>query len=365
MNGVIETVAPLDRPTWLQWLRRELAPFPGRETATLRLVVSVLAVTIISMTLQTPLTAISAYMVFFVTKENRVITTITGIGLALGATIGIGLSLFFYRYTFDYPEFRIPVMAATVFGGMFLSRVLVLGPLAFAIGFVIALTQSIAESVPNADALVRALLWTWVIIVFPVAITVIVNRTLFPADPKAPARPKAHKGLFVPDAFTNPNYVRFGLKVALAAMSCYVIYMALDWPGIRTAFITCCFIALESTRATIRKARLRFVGCAIGGLLGFLAIMYLVPHMESIVSLAFLTAAGTALAGWVAAGSQRIAYAGLQIALAFFMCIFQGFAPDTDFNKIRNRLVGIVLGIVVTSVVFQYLWPERESDTRA
>src|SRR6185369_3860854 len=187
---------------------------------------------------------------------------------------------------------------------------------------------------------------------------------LFPADPTAPARPKAHKGLFVPDAFTNPNYVRFGLKVALAAMSCYVIYMALDWPGIRTAFITCCFIALESTRATSRKARLRFVGCAIGGLLGFLAIMYLVPHMESIVSLAFLTAAGTALAGWVAAGSQRTAYAGLQIALAFFMCIFQGFAPDTDFNKIRNRLVGIVLGIVVTSVVFQYLWPERESDTR-
>ena len=64
-------------------------------------------------------------------------------------------------------------------------------------------------------------------------------------------------------------------------------------------------------------------------------------------------------------GSQRIAYAGLQIALAFFLCIFQGFAPDTDFDTIRNRLVGIVLGIVVTSIVFRYLWPERESDTRA
>jgi uncharacterized membrane protein YccC len=364
MNGVIET-APLPGPAWLHWLRRELAPFPGRDTATLRLVVSVLAVTIISMVLQTPLTAFSAYFVFFVTKENRVVTTITGIALAVGATIAIAVSLLLYRYTFDHPEFRIPVMAVTVFAGMFLSRILVIGPLAFAIGFLIALTQSTAELVPNADALVRALLWTWVIIIFPVAITVIVNQTLFPADPKAPARPKAHKGLFVADAFTNPNHVRFGLKVALAAMSCYVIYMALDWPGIRTAFITCCFIALESTEATLRKARLRLAGCAIGGLLGFLSIMYLVPRMESIVSLIFLTAAGTGLAGWVAAGSQRIAYAGLQIALAFFMCIFQGFAPDTDFNKIRDRLVGIVLGIVVTSVVFQYLWPERESDMNA
>ena len=114
---------------------------------TLRLVLGVVVVTILSMALQTPLTWISAYMVFFATKENRVITTLTGIGLFLGATIGIAMSLFFYRYTFDYPEFRIPVMAATVFAGMFFSRVFAVGPLAFAIGFVLAVTQSMAESV--------------------------------------------------------------------------------------------------------------------------------------------------------------------------------------------------------------------------
>jgi multidrug resistance protein MdtO len=68
------------------------------------------------------------------------------------------------------------------------------------------------------------------------------------------------------------------------------------------------------------------------------------------------------IAGWVAAGSARIAYAGLQIALAFFMCIFQGFSPETDFDTIRNRIVGIVLGILVTSIVFHYLWPERENE---
>jgi hypothetical protein len=328
---------------------------------TLRLVLGVVAVTIISMTLQTPLTWQSAYMVFFVTKEKRVITTLTGVGVFLGATIGIAISLFSYRYTFDYPELRIPVMAASVFAGMFFSRVFAIGPLAFATGFVLAVTQSMAESVRNTDELVRSLLWLWVATVFPVPITVIINQTLSPTDPKPMASAKPRKSLFVPDAFTNPNYARFGLKVALAAMSCYIIYMALDWPGIRTAFITCCFIALESTRATMGKARLRFVGCAIGGLLGFLAIMYLVPHMESIVSLAFLTAAGAALAGWVAAGSERISYAGLQIALAFFMCIFQGFAPDTHFATIRNRVVGILLGILVTSVVFYNLWPERRA----
>ena len=94
-----------------------------------RSTISVVIVAVISMTLQTPLTWVSAYMVFFITKENRVITTLTGIGLALGTTIALAVSLFFYRWTFDYPEFRVPMMAVTVFGGMFLSRILVLGPL--------------------------------------------------------------------------------------------------------------------------------------------------------------------------------------------------------------------------------------------
>src|SRR4030095_1422601 len=195
-----------------------------------------------------------------------VITTNAGIGLAVGGTIAVALSLFFYRYTFDYPELRLPVMASTVVGGMFLSRVLVMGPLAFAIGFLLSYSQSMAESAPDADVLVRGLLWLWVAVVYPVAITVIADQTVYPADPKSLSHPKPNKGLFVPDAWTNPNHVRFGLKVALAAMSCYVLYMALDWPGISTAFVTCCFIALESTEATLRKDRLRLAGCASGGL---------------------------------------------------------------------------------------------------
>ena len=112
MSVAAQALSPLPRPGWPVWLRQELAPFPGRATWTLRIVVSVVLVTIISMTLQTPSTAISAYMVFFVTKENRVVTTLTGIVLVLGTTISVGLSLFLYRYTFDYPELRIPVMAA-------------------------------------------------------------------------------------------------------------------------------------------------------------------------------------------------------------------------------------------------------------
>jgi hypothetical protein len=182
-----------------------------------------------------------------------------------------------------------------------------------------------------------------------------------PADTTSTSKHRK-KRLFVADAFTNPTYTQFGLKCALASMTCYLIYTGLNWPGLSTAFITCCFIALENTGATVRKGRLRLIGCSIGALLGFLSIIFLIPYMESIVSLILLVAVGTALAGWVNAGSDRISAAGVQIAFAFYICVCQGFGPDTDLVMVRDRLVGVVLGITVTSIVFQYVWPERAGD---
>jgi|GEM_PF-550021 len=511
---------PSLQPDWLARVRRELASFPGRKQMTIRLVVTVAVVTVISMALQVPQLAFSAFFVFFVTKENRALTLLTGVLMILGTTIATAVSLILFHYTFDYPELRFPVLAALIFSGMFLSRTFVIGPLGFSIGFFTALMQTIAESAPNTDALVRGELWLWIAIVYPITITIVINQFLLPADPwptlakalaqrldtaaialervikegavggqnnpalleqatrgsaglrallnfaetkdpqlkqrhasliaviaasehllhataalefrqfqsllpddllcakkllleiaqlKAvlpehnpilsprkvpvpqatqpqlselqfaiesfrdglirgvadnppPAGAQVRKPLFIADAFTNFAHLRFSLKVTLAAMTCYLIYTGLNWPGISTAFVTCCFIALENTGATIRKGWLRLIGCATGGFFGYLAIIFLIPHMESITSLLLLTIIGSALAGWVAAGTDRISYAGLQAAFAFYMCIFQGFAPDTNFTIVRDRLLGILLGITVSSIVFRYIWQEHAID---
>ncbi|HUC85007.1 MAG TPA: FUSC family protein, partial [Candidatus Acidoferrales bacterium] len=173
------------QPAWLRWLHRELAPIPGRLPMTIRMVVGVVLVTVISMALQVPQLAFSAFFVFFVTKENRVLTLFTGAVMIFGVTIASALTLLFYTYTFDYPEVRIPVMAGFIFIGMFLSRAFVIGPLGFVIGFFSALMQTLAESAPDTDALVRGQLWLWIAIVYPIALTVIVNQILLPADPWA------------------------------------------------------------------------------------------------------------------------------------------------------------------------------------
>jgi uncharacterized membrane protein YccC len=344
---------------WLGWLKRELALTHLREIRTAIMIGGAVLCVIISMTLQVPQLATSAYMVFFASKESKLPTKNTGIGGIFALTIGIGVTLLLYKFTYGHPELRIPGMAIALFLGMWLSRVLVMGALGFLLGFVIAVSQSVGEAAPSPEYLVRQLLWLWVALTYAITLTVVLNVLFLPDSPKGAApRPKP-KSLFVPDAFTNPAHVQFALKVTFAAMFCYIVYQAIDWSGIHTAFITCTFIALESTKATLYKGTLRILGCVIGAVLALFTIVFLMPHMETIASLVVVVAFASAIAGWVATGSERISYDGLLIAFAFFYSVFQGFAPDTDLDNVRDRVVGILFGLLVTGFVFKYIWPER------
>src|SRR6185295_20405725 len=110
------------------------------------------------------------------------------------------------------------------------------------------------------------------------------------------------------------------------------------------------------------KGVLRIGGAIIGGALALFTIVFLMPHMVTIASLVVVVACACAIAGWVATGSELISYAGLQIAFAFFYSVFQGYAPDTDLDNVRDRVVGILFGLIVTGVVFAYIWPEHTID---
>ena len=346
----------------LAWFKRQLAPTPERARRTAIMVGAAVLCVIISMTLQVPELSVTAYMAFFMSKESKFLTTVTGVIGLIGLTIGIGITLLLYKFTYGHPELRIPGMAIALFLGMWLSRVFVIGPLGFLIGFVVAVSQSVGEAVPSPELLVRGLLWLWVAIAYGAGLTVVLNLLFLPDATGPPAHPPKPKSFFVSDAFTNPAHVHFALKVTFAAMFCYIFYSAIDWSGIHTALITCTFIALESTGATLHKGVLRIGGCVIGGALALFTLVFLMPHMDTIASLVVVVACASAIAGWVATGSEMISYAGLQIAFAFFYSVFQGYAPDTDLDNVRNRVVGILFGLIVTGLVFRYIWPERTID---
>src|SRR5438105_886278 len=346
----------------LPWFKRELAPTPERARRTAIMAGAAVLCVIISMTLQVPELSVTAYMPFFISQATKAKTMLLGIIGFIGLTIGIGISLLLYKFTYGHPELRILGMAIALFLGMWLSRVFVIGPLGFLIGFVVAASQSVGEAVPSPELLLRGILWLWVAIAYAVGLTVVLNLLFLPDAPNKSSHSPKSKSLFAPDAFTNPAHVHFALKVTLAAMFCYIVYEAIDWSGIHTALITCTFIALETTGATLHKGVLRIGGCAIGGTLALSAIVFLMPHMDTIASLVVVVACASAIAGWVATGTALISYAGLQMAFAFFYSVFQGYAPDTDLDNVRNRVVGILFGLIVTGLVFQYIWPERTID---
>lgn len=168
----------------------------------------------------------------------------------------------------------------------------------------------------------------------------------------------ATRPLIVADASSNPAHWQFALKTTLAVMVVYAVYSLLDWPGLRTSIVTCFFVALGSLGETVHKLLLRLSGALIGGALAGLCIVFLLPHLTDIGQLSVLTAAAAALAGWVATSTERLSYAGLQIAFAFFLGILQTDAPATDLTVLRDRVVGIILGNITITVIFSALWPE-------
>src|SRR6266576_2094784 len=346
----------------LPWFKRELAPTPERARRTAIMAGAAVLCVIISMTLQVPELSVTAYMPFFISQATKAKTMLLGIIGFIGLTIGIGISLLLYKFTYGHPELRILGMAIALFLGMWLSRVFVIGPLGFLIGFVVAASQSVGEAVPSPELLLRGILWLWVAIAYSVGLTVVLNLLFLPDAPNESSHSPKSKSLFASDAFTNPAHVPFALKVTLAAMVCYIVYEAIDWSGIHTALITCTFIALETTGATLHKGVLRIGGCVIGGALALLTIVFLMPHMETIASLIVVVACASAVAGWIATGNEMISYAGLQLAFAFFYSVFQGYAPDTDLDNVRNRVLGILFGLIVTGLVFHYICPEHTID---
>jgi multidrug resistance protein MdtO len=200
---------------------------------------------------------------------------------------------------------------------------------------------------PSADAITRVLR----------SIYETLGVTPGTASPKENAAAGSPGRLLAADAFSNPEYVHFALKVTLAVMICYFAMSMANWPGIHTCVITAFFVSLGTVGDTLHKATLRFVGCLIGAGLGLGAILLLMPRMTDLGDLFLLLAPVTLLAAWVGYGSERISYAGWQIGLAFYLVVLQGYGPTIDMYTARDRTIGILFGNIVIFVIFTTIRP--------
>jgi multidrug resistance protein MdtO len=172
---------------------------------------------------------------------------------------------------------------------------------------------------------------------------------------KAPG-PDWWRTLLVPDAFENPEYIRFAFAGCLAASACYIIYNALDWPGIFPAVLTCIVTALSTIGSSLQARFLRLAGFVAGGLvMGISAQILILPAIDSVFGFALFFAAGTAIAAWFATSSPRLSFFGVQMALAFYFVNLQDFRVQTDLTIARDKAVGAFLGILAMGFIFDRL----------
>ena len=178
-------------------------------------------------------------------------------------------------------------------------------------------------------------------------------------------KPPLHKksGFLAPDTFTNPEHIHFAIRGMIAGTICYLIYTMCGYPAVYTSVITVIICSLSTVGASAQKGVLRFSGAVVGGALGFLCLMYVFPHLDSVGSFTLVFGAVMALAAYVNFGSVRISYVGIQICLAFCKCVFQTYGTYTELKVARDRMTGIALGLLVFGLINSRFWPVRALDT--
>ena len=157
-------------------LLEELAFREGRLAAASRIAVGCAVSVVIAMVFQLPQPTYVAYIVFAVSKDEKNATVTAGLGALVAVTLAVIIALGLSIIDTGEPALRLSFMALATFVAMFTSRTFALGPLSYLAGFAIVLLQSLVDDVKSPEALTRGVLWTWVIVLVPVAVTTLVNQ---------------------------------------------------------------------------------------------------------------------------------------------------------------------------------------------
>jgi multidrug resistance protein MdtO len=522
-NTATFSITAFQANRFVEFLRRELAPTPRRWRATLRVTLACVAASFPVMAFHLHVALLVMILMFLIAKEDTT-TTLLGTVLGIfGVTIGCSLLLLTYVCFADLTWLRVLLVPAFIALGLFLNRILTLGPLGSAIGLPLALGMVVPDIIPSTEFLTRFPFYVWWAAVLGLSVNLAVQYLLNPeraqsvlvrglvsrlaavrsvllrlagegngppsgslralaiegaaeqlhvlklasaAEPflkkhhalvgaqiilvdrlvtaaamleeqgiqqaneaietrlrhlagatatwrqavleshwpklaagfdvkaKNPGAPpmlvemervlqlvsktNAAEGLpdelksfpvtvkggaVVPDAFRNPGYFHFAIKGALAGFICYLIFTLTAYQGIYTSVVTCVVCSLSTIGASVQKGVLRFAGSAVGGGLGLLTLMYIFPHLDSIAGFWFPFAAVTGLAAYVTFSGPSLSYCGYQIGLAFYKCVLQSYGPYTELRVVRDRLIGILLGLGVFGLINSGLWPVKALET--
>ena len=86
------------------------------------------------------------------------------------------------------------------------------------------------------------------------------------------------------------------------------------------------------------------------------AQIFILPHIDSIAAFTVVFMVVALFAAWIMTSSARLSYFGAQVAIAFFLINLQEFKIQTSLAVARDRVVGVLLGLLMMWLAFDQLW---------
>jgi uncharacterized membrane protein YccC len=356
----ISAESPALGNTGLDWLagflKEELKPYPGRTAAVARITTACIVTMLAVMIFKIPNGFLAVFYALAISREDPRSTVRNGFAIVLGNLAGLALAVAGIILFVDDPLLHFLFVVGTFLLAFFLIRTLANYSMAFGFSIILVAASSVNIIWARANPLrpdIGITLWTSFGMILGTLATVLADWMFSP--PAALANlPTRSSRLFIADAFSNPAYQVFALKGCLAATICYVTWAGLAWPGLGVCTVTCVIAAPLSTPGSSRqRLTTRVLGLLAGGVIcGIGSQIFILPSIDSIVGFTLLFAIVSAAAAWVATSSPRLSYFGRQMALAYYLTVFQGWGITASLAISRDRLMGILLGLVVMWLVF-------------
>ncbi|WP_175730266.1 FUSC family protein [Burkholderia ambifaria] len=160
---------------------RLLAPFPGRTSIAVRVALICALTVLVTSAYGTPEAALSAYVVFFMIRADRVTSIVLAAALLLIVTIVIGLVLGIAIFSIDYSILRVACMAVLSVGLLYLTSASKLRPVGAILAMIVGFGLDQLGLAPFGEAATRALLYIWLTVAIPVGVAIGVNLLIAPS----------------------------------------------------------------------------------------------------------------------------------------------------------------------------------------
>lgn len=312
------------------------------------------------MVFQIPNGFLAVFYALAISRANPQSTVRNGFHVLLANIAALLVSVAGIVLFIDYPLPHFLFAVGIFFLAFFLTRTLANSATAFGFTIIVVAAASVPIIWARPNPLrpdLETTVWTAFGIMLGTLATVLTEWMFGFRGARTEETPRSRQ-MFLADAFSNPAYVKFALKGCLAASICYVFWSGIAWPGLGVCTVTCVIAApIANLGSSRRRLTTRLAGLFTGGVIcGIGSQIFVLPAIDSIVGFTLAFAAISAIAAWFVTSSPQLNYFGRQMALAYYLTIFQGFAVNTSLVMSRDRLMGILLGLLVMWLVFDIEW---------